>query len=463
MDVEAVRECARRSRRVVEAEPELDERNTRAKLVRPLIEALGWDVYSEAVELEYPVRIGSRRVRVDYALKVGGSPAAFVEAKASREDLSESDADQLRSYMRGAVDVEWGLLTNGRSFEVLAAPDDGGSRETTVAAFDLADLAATPRLLERLARSSVRAERSAGVGGAVARHDAAARRLRRNREAVVASVAGALDEHVEGDVPVDVERRAGALVEDVVAALEERPTPADPVAVDAAGPSGEGGSAGGSGVGTAGDRSDPPGSPTDARSAGPRPSGPGPDGDPDGGSPGPSVAEPTTGDDRAPTGRFAPEDAPSAASGGSPAGDGAGWVPAPDAGVGAIDRADLAGAPGETVAIVPVATPDFEFDPADAVRSTGVAGSPAFVAAHVGGGRGAIQYVGRVEAVVPAGEVDPSPVGTDLTVGDRVVRLEPGGLRELADPIPAGRRHPRSVRYTDVGSFRRAATTDDLL
>ncbi|GAB7019663.1 hypothetical protein JCM18750_25240 [Halostagnicola bangensis] len=44
-----------------------------------------------------------------------------------------------------------------------------------------------------------------------------------------------------------------------------------------------------------------------------------------------------------------------------------------------------------------------------------------------------------------------------------VVIFEPGSLYELSDPIPLETRVPYGLRYTDLGSFRTAETTDDLL
>jgi len=440
MDAEEVREYARRSRRVVEADSELDEQNTKVKLVQPLIRLLGWDIYSEAVELEHAVQIGSRRTRVDYALKIDGSPVMFVEAKACRDDLAESDAEQLRSYMRQAIDVEWGLLTNGRAFEVLKVPAGKRTRETTVATFDLADLEATPDLLDILTRESIGSGRSSGIAEEVARRDDAIRRLDQHRDAVAASVAEAVGAHLDAEAPIDLQRRSAAFVEELVTDLEEQRTPIEPVPAASAGRS----DPATDGLGTRGGPAD--------RSSTRTPTG-------DGRTVDATLGAGTSGGSRG--GR---------AAGSSPRGettddDDRRWVPAPDpgVGVGTVERAAIDGDPGATVALVPVSVPGFEFDPDDAFRSPEISGSPSFVAGHVDGSRGEVQYVGRVREIIPPEEAIGTPAGRDLTVGDQVVRFEPGRLRELSDPIPAGRRYPRSVRYTDLGSFVRAKTTDDLL
>jgi hypothetical protein len=460
MDPEEVREYARRSRRVVESDSELDEQNTKVKLVQPLIRLLGWDIYSEAVELEHAVQIGSRRTRVDYALKIDGSPAMFVEAKACRDDLSESDAEQLRSYMRQTIDVEWGLLTNGRTFEVLKEPAGDRTRETTVATFDLADLEATPNLLDILTRESIGSGRSSGIAEEAARRDDAIRRLNQHRDAVTASIAEAVGSHLDAEAPVDLQRRSAAFVEDLVTDLDEQRTPIEPVpaagtgrsgpATDSRGSRGGRGQAARSPSGTAGDRRSLEGAGGERTADGVFGSG----------------MTDGVGEDRTVDATLGAGTDDGGRTTGSQAEDDDGpWVPAPDpgAGVETVERAAIEGDPGATVALVPVGVPGFEFDPDDAFRSPEISGSPSFVAGHVDGSRGEVRYVGRVREIVPADEAGGIPAGRDLTVGDQVVQFEPGRLRELSDPIPAGRRYPRSVRYTDLGSFARARTTDDLL
>lgn len=47
--------------------------------------------------------------------------------------------------------------------------------------------------------------------------------------------------------------------------------------------------------------------------------------------------------------------------------------------------------------------------------------------------------------------------------GKTVVLFEPGSLYELADPITYQSRVPYSPRYTELGRFKQAETTDDIL
>jgi hypothetical protein len=58
-----------------------------------------------------------------------------------------------------------------------------------------------------------------------------------------------------------------------------------------------------------------------------------------------------------------------------------------------------------------------------------------------------------------------SYVGDQAEFDERkqVVVFEPGTLYELEDSIAFETRVPYSLRYTELGRFRRAETTDDLL
>ncbi|EMA52179.1 hypothetical protein C451_12762 [Halococcus thailandensis JCM 13552] len=95
----------------------MNEKNVEFKIIQPLIEILGWDLYMD-VESEYTVQVGSKRYRVDYALSVGEAPDIFVEAKSSSSNLNGEYQDQLTSYMH-QTGTDWGLLTNGNRFQIL--------------------------------------------------------------------------------------------------------------------------------------------------------------------------------------------------------------------------------------------------------------------------------------------------------------------------------------------------------
>lgn len=104
-------------KRHMERTPQMNEQNTKAKLITPLLELLGWDIHTD-IELEYPVRVGSSTVRVDYALMLNGKPVVLVEAKGFDTDIGPSQAEQVISYGR-LQSVKWAIITNGKDLRIL--------------------------------------------------------------------------------------------------------------------------------------------------------------------------------------------------------------------------------------------------------------------------------------------------------------------------------------------------------
>jgi hypothetical protein len=55
MDGEAVRNYVDQSQTLLEASPQMDEENTKVKLIQPFVDLLGWNFHSTEVQLEYTV------------------------------------------------------------------------------------------------------------------------------------------------------------------------------------------------------------------------------------------------------------------------------------------------------------------------------------------------------------------------------------------------------------------------
>jgi predicted transport protein len=93
-----------------------NEANTKALLIEPMLQALGWDT-SDLSQVEREFRVFDN-TSLDYALKIDGEPRLFVEAKGVAKDLSD------RSFIAQAVNyannegVLWCVLTNGLSYRV---------------------------------------------------------------------------------------------------------------------------------------------------------------------------------------------------------------------------------------------------------------------------------------------------------------------------------------------------------
>jgi hypothetical protein len=93
----------------------LGEQNTKATLIEPVLEALGWNVRDpDDVYREY--RPTSRDAPVDYSLTILRKPRLFVEAKGLGETLSDRKwIAQILGYATVAG-VEWCVLTDGDEY-----------------------------------------------------------------------------------------------------------------------------------------------------------------------------------------------------------------------------------------------------------------------------------------------------------------------------------------------------------
>ena len=103
----------------------LGEQNTKASLIEPVLEALGWDI-RDPDEVHREFKPTPKDCPVDYALKLLRKPRLFVEAKGLGEALSDRKwIAQVLGYATVAG-VEWCVLTDGdeyRFYNAAAAVD----------------------------------------------------------------------------------------------------------------------------------------------------------------------------------------------------------------------------------------------------------------------------------------------------------------------------------------------------
>lgn len=222
MTLEDLSDYAERSSTLIEQSPQMDEQNTKRKIIEPLIELLGWDILSADVELEYSVQMGSGTKKVDYALKLEGTPVIFVEAKGCDTPLDTSHEDQLRSYMR-QVGVDWGLLSNGREFEIFRR-DHSSNRpnEISLAEFSVDNIVENRRPLKALARESLSTGESRQIAEKIESVQKAVETLRKNKEDVAEEVTGVVTNVVGESVSQQVEDEAKSFVDDLMLSLEEQ-------------------------------------------------------------------------------------------------------------------------------------------------------------------------------------------------------------------------------------------------
>jgi hypothetical protein len=221
MNRQQVDDYVTRCQQIVQRAPEMNEETTKVRLVQPFLELLGWDCHSTAVELEYTVPMASGKTRVDYALVVGDAPAVFVEAKAARSELTDEDLRQLKSYMRQELVVEWGILTNGKTFEVLTKRSgQRGGGEVSVVQFDLAELREQPDVLELLSKDSIRSGQQRVSAKSTATGETV-RDLIANETRISATIAKTIEEEI-GRVELDLEAQAHDFIRQLASKLREQ-------------------------------------------------------------------------------------------------------------------------------------------------------------------------------------------------------------------------------------------------
>jgi predicted type IV restriction endonuclease len=142
------------------AKKPLNEQNTKATLIEPVLRKLGWDVEDiEEVVREFKVK--SRDKPVDYGLLVLRTPKLFVEAKPLGENLDDRKwAGQIMGYA-SVAGVEWIVLTDGNEYRIYnalapIAVDDKLFRRMRVTDDDVA---ATIQTLDLLAKSRLEENR----------------------------------------------------------------------------------------------------------------------------------------------------------------------------------------------------------------------------------------------------------------------------------------------------------------
>lgn len=234
---EELSEYAERSFRLIENSPQMDEENTKRKIIEPLIDLLGWDILSADVELEYSVQMGSGTKKVDYALKIEDTPVVFIEAKGADTDLTGNHENQLRSYMR-QVGVDWGLLSNGREFEIFRR-DYSSNRpnEISLAEFPLEEIEEKEQPLTALSRNSLESGESRQIADKIESVQSAVRTLREEKEGISEDVTRVVTDEIGETVSQRVEDEAKNFVDNLISSLEEqahktaverKPVPSDP-------------------------------------------------------------------------------------------------------------------------------------------------------------------------------------------------------------------------------------------
>ena len=110
-----------------EASPSINEADTKAFFIEPLILALGWSGFG-IVTREYYVK--NSQEFIDFVMSGPDGPLLAIETKALRAGLTDKNAAQLIQYC-SVEGIEWAALTNGRElqfFNTFLKPDLSAKR-----------------------------------------------------------------------------------------------------------------------------------------------------------------------------------------------------------------------------------------------------------------------------------------------------------------------------------------------
>lgn len=220
MDSKDIEEYVKYASEILDANPQMDEANTKAKLIRDLLELLDWD-FATDVELEYPVPMGNQTYKVDYALLLEDTPVVFVEAKGSDSALSDKHRKQLQSYLTNQ-NIDWGLLTNGQTHEIYQRHiEDGEVAVDKLGAVEIDELSQKSNLLSALSKQSIKTGEAEQIAQKIVERERAKKELRENKEEIAEEVARTVADRVGDSVSKQAENEAKTLVDNLVTELEE--------------------------------------------------------------------------------------------------------------------------------------------------------------------------------------------------------------------------------------------------
>lgn len=228
MDAGEIREYVDRSEAIIERSPQMDEQNTKVKLVQPLIDLLGWDIYSGAVELEYPIQMGVGKKKVDFALQIDDEPIVLLEAKGLDTSITDGHVSQLKSYMRQELSVQWGILTNGQEFHVFTKEDARvGGGERKIGEFDLEEFAENPDMLGVLSKESIASGHSKDVIEELNEIQQALEELRSRKEPLSEELSSVVTNEIGPIHAVEIETEAKEFVDKLIRRLDAQASLAD--------------------------------------------------------------------------------------------------------------------------------------------------------------------------------------------------------------------------------------------
>lgn len=207
-------------RSIIDDAPQMDEANTKAAVLRDFLNLLGWDIPTNT-QLEYPVKVGTRSYKVDYALLLEGAPVAFFEAKGVDTALSSDHREQLATYMKNE-NVNWGILSNGEQYQFLRREvvDTNVSVQILTEA-DLQQLPEQITILRAFTKNAIQAGDSEKIANRIEELKAARTALEENKDELSANIASVLTENVSETLSTLAEPKAKEMIDDLVREIDE--------------------------------------------------------------------------------------------------------------------------------------------------------------------------------------------------------------------------------------------------
>ncbi len=202
------------SRFVLEAVPAFDKANTRAKLIQPFIDLLGWDLFSNEVVIGFTLPPDTDRPPVDYALYLGNDPVVLIDVVPADRSITDIEHEEIKQALKAVPTAERGLVTNGKRFSVSRQNAD-----PPIATFELADLRRDPGVLELISKQALQSGDAEEIAIGLSQVDTALEQLNDRENAITRRIAGVLTDEFEDEPPLDVDAHAAEFVQELEASL----------------------------------------------------------------------------------------------------------------------------------------------------------------------------------------------------------------------------------------------------
>lgn len=217
----------------IEKNPDMDEANTKNRIINPLLEKLGWEAIKGQVVAEYPIKFATSTSHVDFALLVEGSPVVFVEAKALRTEIKPDNVRQILDYGRHK-DVNWCVLTNGKELRIYNSewfnPKSGDPSQALVEAVSIEDYVEKKGIISRISKESVESGDTRQTFKRIKHTKDTVENIKDNRSEIESRIENVLNNHVRELVKDRASQATTNFMNELIDELSDytKPTPTPP-------------------------------------------------------------------------------------------------------------------------------------------------------------------------------------------------------------------------------------------